>query len=152
MSRFGQVGIAIGTLGVMIALMGLFPSITGVDATPEIGVIQVFMLLVGYGLLTFGAVLYAKVNFYSGVAANLTQQIGLRLVLTGLLFASITGLADIFGFGSHVRTATTDIFFGGLQAVGFLACLAVAAFGVLLYSIAGNPQLSDTAQQADLHH
>lgn len=149
-SRFGQVGIAISTLGIMVALMGLFPGLTGVDETPGIGLVQVIMLLVGYTMLSLGAVLYVKVTFYIGIPSNLVQQIGLRLMLTGLLFASIAGLADILGFGSHLRTDFTDIFFGGWQAVGTLASLAVSSFGVLLYTVAGDAVLSDASVQDDL--
>lgn len=150
MSRFGQVGIAIGTLGIVIALMGLFPGITGVEETPGIGVVQIIMLLLGYGLLVLGAVLYIKFTYYLGARSNLTQQIGVRVIMTGLLFAAIAGLSDILGFGSHVRTETRDIFFGGLQGIGLLASLAISSFGVLLYTIAGDPRLSDTAQREDL--
>jgi hypothetical protein len=150
MSRFGQVGIAIGTLGIVIALMGLFPGITGVEETPGIGMVQIIMLLLGYGLLVLGAVLYIKFTYYLGARSNLTQQIGVRVIMTGLLFAAIAGLSDILGFGSHVRTETRDIFFGGLQGIGLLASLAISSFGVLLYTVAGDPRLSDTAQREDL--
>lgn len=150
MSRFGQVGIAIGALGIIIAFMGLFPGVTGIEQTPGIGVVQVIMLLVGYAMLIMGAVIYVKFTFYLGVPSNLAQQIGIRLSLTGLLFAAISGLSDILGFGSHVRTATTDIFFGWLQGVGIIACLAIASFGVLIYTVAGNPQIQEESLKDDL--
>jgi len=150
MSRFGQVGIAIAALGVMIALMGLFPGVTGIEQTPGIGVVQVIMLLVGYAMLIIGAVIYVKFTFYLGVPSNLAQQIGIRLSLTGLLFAAISGLSDILGFGSHVRTATSDIFFGWLQGLGLIAFLAIASLGVLIYTVAGNPQIHEESLQDDL--
>ena len=150
MSRFGQVGIAFGALGVVVALMGLFPGVTGVEETPGIGIVQVFMLLLGYAFLVFGGLIYVKFTFYLGVESNLTQQIGIRLMLTGLLFAAIAGLADILGFGSHLRTQTTDIFFGGLQGIGIIAFLTLSSFGVLLYTVAGNPQLSELSLLDDL--
>ncbi|MEO1286848.1 MAG: hypothetical protein AAFV93_03705 [Chloroflexota bacterium] len=150
MSRFGQVGIAFGTLGVVVALMGLFPGITGVDETPGIGIVQVFMLLLGYGFMVFGGLIYVKFTFYIGAKSNLIQQIGIRLTLTGLLFAAIAGLADILGFGSHLRTTTTDIFFGGLQGIGIIAFLTISSLGVLMYTIAGNPQLSELSLLDDL--
>jgi len=150
MSRFGQVGIALGALGVMIAIMGLFPSLTGVEETPGIGVVQVFMVLIGYGMLIFGAIIYVKFTFYLGEASTLTQQIGIRLALTGLLFAALAGLSDILGFGSHLRTDTSDIFFGELQAFGILASFAVSSLGVLIYTTAGKPHLTDESQEADI--
>jgi hypothetical protein len=150
MSRFGQVGIAFATLGIMVALMGLFPGVTGVEETPGIGVVQVFMLLIGYAFMTFGGLIYAKFSFYIGVKSTLTQQIGVRLMLTGLLFAAISGLADILGFGSHIRSDTADIFFGNLQGLGIIACLTISSFGVLIYTVAGYPQISEASMLDDL--
>jgi len=138
MSRFGQVGIAVGTLGIMMVFMGLFPNITGLPDTVGIGVVQVVMLLLGYSLLLFGAIIYVKFTFFWGVEVNLSQQISLRLVLTGLLFGAIAGLSDILGFGSHLRTVESDIFFGPLQAFGILTSFGVSSFGVLLYVVSGD--------------
>lgn len=150
MSRFGQVGIAFGTLGVMIIIMGLFPGVTGVDETIGIGVVQVFMLLMGYAIMNFGGLIYVKFTFYGNTSANLVQQIGIRLMLTGLLFAALAGLSDILGFGSHLRTETTDIFFGGLQGVGTIASLTVSSFGVMIYTVAGEPRLAESSLLDDL--
>lgn len=143
MERFAQVGIAIGALGVVITLMGLFPGVTGVEPTVGIGIVQVLMVLVGYALLIFGALIYVKFSFYLGVPSTLTQQIGTRLALTGLLFASLAGLADILGFGSHIRIEGNDIFLGELQAFGVLASFAISSVGVLIYAVAGIPVAND---------
>ncbi|MEL6524608.1 MAG: hypothetical protein AAFQ07_02760 [Chloroflexota bacterium] len=150
MSRFGQVGIAFGMLGIMIVIMGLFPGVTGVDDTVGIGVVQVFMLLMGYAMMNFGGLIYAKFTFYATQQSTLVQQIGMRLMLTGLLFAAIAGLSDILGFGSHVRTETSDIFFGGLQGIGTIASLTVSSFGVMIYTIAGEPEVSEASMLDDL--
>ena len=112
MWRFAQVGIALGALGAMICLMGLFPSVTGAEPTVGIGLVQVAMILFGYSLLILGALTYVKYTFYLDVPATLSQQIGTRLALTGLLFAALAGLADILGFGTHIRDGANDIFFG----------------------------------------
>lgn len=149
MNRFGQVGIALGALGVMIALMGLFPTITGVEVTAGIGIVQIFLLLVGYGMLIFGAITYAKFTFYLGIPSTLAQQIGIRLALTGLLFAALSGLSDILGFGSHVRTETRDIYLGWLQMMGILASFAVSSFGVILYAVAGLNQIPEKQPEPD---
>jgi hypothetical protein len=143
MGRFGQVGIALGALGIMIALMGLFPNLTGLEDTPGIGVVQVFMLMLGYSMLIFGAIIYVKFNFYLGVPSTLAQQIGIRIAWTGLLFAALSGLSDILGFGSHLRTTSSDIFFGYWQAFGILASFAISSAGVLIYVITGTPHSPD---------
>lgn len=137
MRHFGQIGIALGALGIVIALMGLFPGVTGIEETLGIGIVQVFMLVSGYGMLVIGAIIYLKYTFYFGIPSTLAQQIGVRLTLTGLLFASLVGLADILGFGSHLRTETGDIFLGQLQAFGLLGNLILSSVGVVIYALAG---------------
>ena len=43
--RFGQIAILLGTTGLIIALIGLFPSITGVEARSGVGVLQILLIL-----------------------------------------------------------------------------------------------------------
>lgn len=137
MWRFSQVGIALGALGAMIGFMGLFPGVTGAETVAGIGLVQVLMVVAGYGFLVLGALIYLKCIFFLGVPATLSQQIGLRLAITGILFAAMAGLADIVGFGSHIRDDASDIFFGQLQMVGILASFALSSVGVLVYVLAG---------------
>ena len=137
MWRFAQVGIALGSMGVMLCLMGLFPGVTGAAITVGIGLIQVTMVLLGYALLILGALVYLKFTFYLDIPSTLAQQIGTRLALTGILFAALSGLADILGFGTHIRNDVGDIFFGQLQMVGILASFALSSLGVLVYVLAG---------------
>ena len=137
MWRFAQVGIALGALGAMICLMGLFPGVTGAVPSAGIGLVQVIMVLIGYSLLILGALTYLKFTFYLDVPATLSQHIGARLALTGLLFAALAGLADILGFGTHIRDDVSDIFFGQLQMIGILTSFALSSLGVLVYVLAG---------------
>jgi len=136
MWRFAQVGIALGALGVIFCFMGLFPGITGARTTIGIGLVQVSMLVLGYALIILGALNYLKFTFYLGVPSTLSQQVGVRLALSGLLFAGLAGLADIFGFGSHIRSDVTDIYLGQLQLLGILASFALSSLGVLVYALA----------------
>ncbi len=139
MWRFAQVGIALGALGVMLCFMGLFPGVTGAEPTAGIGLVQVVMLLTGFTLLILGALVYLKFTFYLEVPSTLVQQLGTRLALTGILFAALAGLADILGFGTHIRDDVADIFFGQLQMIGILASFALSSLGVLVYVLAGAP-------------
>jgi hypothetical protein len=141
MERFAQVGIALSALGVVLAMMGLFPGVTGVEPTVGIGIVQVILLLMGYFLLMSGALLYVKCMFYLHQSVNLAQSVGMRLAITGLLFAGLSGFADLFGFGSHIRTLESDVFFGSWQAFGLIASFAISSLGVMLYALAGQPQL-----------
>jgi hypothetical protein len=137
MVRVGQIGIALGVLGIVLAFMGLFPGMTGLQPTPGIGAIQLVTMLVGFSLLIAGAFIYVKYTFYTHDRSTLSQQIALRLSMTGLLFAGMAALADILGFGSNVRNATEDIFFGSWQAGGLIGGFLVASLGVLIYAITG---------------
>ncbi|MBC8098059.1 MAG: hypothetical protein H7Y11_01335 [Armatimonadetes bacterium] len=137
MARVAQLGIALGALGIILTLMGLFPGVTGVAPTPVIGIVQIAAILTGFTLLILGALMYVKFTFYVQIAATLAQQIGTRLAMTGLLFAALAGLADIFGFGSHTRAAAADAFIGPLQAVGVIGSFLLAAAGVLMYAMLG---------------
>ncbi len=137
MWRFSQVGIALGALGGMICFMGLFPGVTGAEPTVGIGLVQVVMVLIGYTLLILGALTYLKFTFFLEAPANLVQNIGTRLALTGILFATLSGMADILGFGTHIRDDVSDLYFGQLQMIGILASFGLSSFGVLVYVLAG---------------
>ena len=137
MWRFAQVGIALGALGGIISIMGLFPGVTGAVPTAGIGLVQVVMIILGYTLLILGAITYLKYTFFLEVPANLVQQIGTRLALTGILFATLAGMADILGFGTHIHDETSEFFFGQLQMIGILASFTLSSLGVLVYVLAG---------------
>jgi|YNPBryBLVA2012_1023415.scaffolds.fasta_scaffold20991_2 hypothetical protein len=135
-----QVGIAIGTLGMVLAFMGMFPGVTGLDATAGIGVLQIVVILAGFALLIVGALLYVQGTFYPGVRHNLAQQVAVRLSATGLLFAAISGLGDLLGFGSHPPGITDGPFLGYWQAAGLVGGFVVASIGVVLFALLGPPE------------
>jgi len=139
MIGIGQFGIVVAALGIVLALMGLFPGVTGIQVAAGVGIVQFVSILSGFTLLDLGALVYVKFSFYVRRAANLAQQIGVRLTLTGLVLAGLTGMADFLGFGSHARTATSDVYFGQLQALALLGSLLIAALGVLIYAVTGSP-------------
>ena len=135
-----QVGIAIGTLGMVLAFMGMFPGVTGLDATAGIGVLQIVVILAGFALLIVGALLYVQGTFYPGARHNLAQQVAVRLSATGLLFAAISGLGDLLGFGSHPPGITDGPFLGYWQAAGLVGGFVVASIGVVLFALLGPPE------------
>lgn len=142
MVRVAQFGIVLGALGFVLLVIGLFPGLVGRLPNPGVGLIQLILILVGFSLLVFGALLYVKFTFYSTVPSNLTQQIGSRLGLTGIVFATISGLADILGFGSSVGIAAGDVVIGQLQIAGIIGSFFLSALGVLIYTVAGDPDVN----------
>lgn len=137
MPGVAQFGIAIGVLGVVVAFMGLFPSVTGIVPGQGVGLVQFMAILSGFILLHLGAILYIKFTFYVGRLSTLVQQVGVRLSMTGLIFMAMAGLADFLGFGSHLRTPETSGVVGPLQAFGIMGGIIMAAVGVLIYVLAG---------------
>ena len=139
MAKLSQAGIAIAVLGAVIALMGLFPSITGTEPTPGIGILQILVILTGFSTLIGGAFIYVQSAYYPGTKHNLAQQIGLRLSLTGLVIATASGLADILGFGSHpVGIEGQRPLFGTYQAAGLLGGFIIASLGVIIFAVMGD--------------
>jgi hypothetical protein len=145
MEKYAQVSITIGALGVIIALIGLFPGIAGLETTEGIGVLQVLVILLGFTLLFIGAYIFVKKTFYPGLPQTLAQDVGLRLTMTGLLIAAAAGLADVLGFGSHPSTPTTRPLLGNLQAIGFIGGFLMASSGVAFYALFG-PEPPDETQ------
>jgi hypothetical protein len=140
MVRISQFGIAIGALGTVLTFMGLFPGVTGINPRDGIGIVQIFVVLVGFSLLILGALLYVKYTFYVRQHSTLLQQVGIRLAFTGLILAGLVGMSDTLGFGSHPRTETGDTFFGTLQGAGIVTMFVIASIGVLVYTLAGHPE------------
>lgn len=138
MARIAQFGIALGALGTTLTFMGLFPGVTGLPPASGIGFMQIVTILIGFVLLIAGALIYVKFTFYVGKQANLAQQIGVRLALTGLLFAVMMGMADLVGFGSHLSSDNVEPLFGILQAIGIIGSFVMAALGVLVYAVSGD--------------
>jgi uncharacterized membrane protein len=139
MMKLTQLGVALGVLGFMLALMGLFPGVMGFNPTPGVGAIQFFIILVGFFLLIVGAIIYVKDAFYDQQPSNLVQQVGVRLAWTGLIFCAMSGLADFLGFGSHTPTATSDVVLGELQLIGVIGGFLLSSIGVIIFAAGGIP-------------
>jgi uncharacterized membrane protein len=139
MMKVTQLGVALGVLGFMLALMGLFPGVMGFNPTPGVGAIQFFIILVGFFLLIVGAIIYVKDAFYAEQPSNLVQQVGIRLAWTGLIFCAMSGLSDFLGFGSHTPTPTSDVVFGELQLIGVIGGFLLSSIGVIIFAAGGIP-------------
>ena len=149
MARVAQIGIAVGALGAMLMLMALFPGMTGRPPTPGLGPVQMFGFLTGFSWLVAGALFYVKFTFYVDVKSNLAQQIGTRLVFTGLVLAALAGFPDSLGFGSHGASTGDVEHFGYLQTTGTLGSYFLACIGVLVYALAGSEAPEGEAVEPD---
>lgn len=149
MGKYGELSITIGALGVVITLIGLFPGLVGLEAASGVGVLQVLVILLGFGILFTGAYMFAKTAFYAGLPNSLAQDIGIRLTLTGLLVAGAAGLADVLGFGSHPPTPERRPLLGHLQAAVFIGGILLAALGVVIFALFGPAEDDSDADSSE---
>ncbi len=151
MEKYSQISITLGALGIVIALIGLFPGIIGLETIEGVGVLQVLVILLGFSILFTGAYLFARQVFYPGQPTTLAQDIGTRLTMTGLLIAAAAGLADVLGFGSHGAAENTRPLLGRLQAVVFVGGILLASLGVIIFAVFGPSQDEEDDSSNDEH-
>lgn len=124
-----SIGLSLG--GFFIFLLGADPGLFGLDRNPLIGFVQTATFSTGLALLCLGGFISLKICQREGYNQSLAQDIGIRLVATGYLVALISGMADVFGFGTQAWPAIP--FFGPQQAAGVVLGEAIIAVGFLLF-------------------
>ncbi|NLH09131.1 MAG: hypothetical protein GX484_16165 [Chloroflexi bacterium] len=134
MSRLAQLGVFCMVLGAVVLFLGLFPGAVNADVTPGIGLVQIIGILTGLVLLVLGAYVVTRALIHRNGRRTLMRDIGVRLGLTGMVFAAAVTLADALGYGSHVGGSV----FGWLQTIGLLLGFGMAALGVIIYGMGGS--------------
>jgi len=121
-------GLILAIVGYFFFLLGARPSLFGLDRSIVIGFVQISVFLTGLGMISFGS--YMALNtFWTNGEKTILAQIGARLISTGYVICVFTGMADIFGLGSH---PLPNVFFGPLQAQGMGFGMVTIAAGFLL--------------------
>ncbi|MHB8626743.1 MAG: hypothetical protein ACYDBJ_04745 [Aggregatilineales bacterium] len=136
-SGWVRFGIAVGALGVMLTLIGLFPTITGIDPSPGFGIVQTVTVLAGLTTLVIGALVFVQTAYYPRQPHTLAQEIAVRLSLTGLLIMIASGLADVLGYGSNPPGPESRPTLGPYQTAGLIGGFLIAALGVLIFALTG---------------
>lgn len=124
-----RIGILLTLLGYAMFLLGARPDLFGLDRSPVIGFVQIAVFLVGLGVICIGGYI-SLMALWRGQTLTIAADIGLRLVATGYVLAIFSGMADVFGFGSHPLPGVP--YFGMLQARGVILAEAVITIGFLL--------------------
>ena len=124
--RFGLIA---SILGLVLFLLGAEPGLFGLDRSPVTGFVQIAVFLVGLGIICLGGFISLN-TLWNGTAKTIIYDIGLRLVATGYVISVASGMADVFGFGSHPLPGVP--YFGEWQAAGVMAGQAVIVIGFLL--------------------
>ncbi len=122
-------GLTLAGIGLFLFVLGADPSIFNLDRSPVIGFVQIPVFLLGLALICAGGYL-SHATLWNGRQRTITADIGHRLVATGYVIAAVSGMADVFGFGSHPLPGVP--FFGPVQAQGVVIGEAVIAIGFLL--------------------
>jgi hypothetical protein len=124
--RFGLVTVI---LGLLIFVIGAQPGLFKLDRSPVLGFVQIAVFLIGLALICMGGFITLNA-LWNGRQKTIAADVGLRLVATGYVIAVASGMADVFGFGTH--TLPNIPYFGPLQAVGVIIGEIVIAIGFLL--------------------
>jgi len=126
-----NIGLGLTISGFLIFIIGADPYLLKLDRSYYVGFLQTVTFSLGLAMICLGGFISFKVCQRQGSKQSLAQDIGIRLVATGYLIAMISGMADVFGFGTQAWPAVP--FFGPTQASGVVAGEMIIAVGFLLY-------------------
>lgn len=115
--------------GLFIFVVGAKPGWFGWDRSPVVGFVQIAVFLVGLALICIGGYV-GLVALWGNDSRSIIADIGMRLVGTGYVVSVFTGMADVFGMGSHLLPAVP--YFGPWQSSGVLIGQSVIAVGFLM--------------------
>ena len=124
-----KLGIWLSLIGFSLLYLGAKPENLGLDRSPVIGFTQIGIILFGLGLMSLGAYISLK-SFWPRGHTTISADFGMRFIMTGLVIAVFSGMADVFGIGSHPLTGL--IYFGKLQAAGVIIGEGLIALGVVM--------------------
>lgn len=124
-----RIGLALVIMGQIVFILGADPGLFGLDRSPVTGFIQIAVLLVGLALICTGG--YITLNaLWNGHQKTIIADVGLRLVATGYVISVATGMADVFGFGTHILPQIP--YFGPIQAVGVMIGEIIITVGFVM--------------------
>jgi hypothetical protein len=124
-----RLGLATLIVGWLIFILGVYPSIFGLDRSPVVGFVQISVFLFGLALLCIGGNITLSA-LWGERQKSIAADIGYRMVATGYLISAASGLADVFGFGSQPFPAVP--YFGQYQASGVIIGIIIIIIGFLL--------------------
>ncbi len=119
--------------GVVSLIVALAAPALGVDLTPGFGAWQMFFLMVGLTCLTLAGFVFLQRFRPPGAPRSLQADIAVRLAATGLVFAYVSGFADLLGIGTHPHENYPRPFMGWLQITGIAVGILMILIGMLLY-------------------
>jgi hypothetical protein len=131
-SRLARFAVALVVIGFFVFLLGVFPNVVRLDLTEGVGLLQIGLFLIGLTIMTLGGYVYAYATRHRARPHRLREDIGVRLMATGLVVAYATGFADLLGIGSHFGAERPLL--GPLQALGIFLGVCIIGVGIILYA------------------
>lgn len=115
--------------GFLLMLLGAKPELFGLNRSPVVGFVQIMVMLLGIGIICLAGY-YLVHTLWRKTTPSIASDIGVRLVSTGFVITLISGMADVFGFGS--QPSPNVPFFGVWQARGMEIGLGIIAIGFIM--------------------
>jgi hypothetical protein len=121
--------LSVAFVGFVFFLVGAQPGWFYLDRSPVVGFVQIAVMLIGLAIMCIGG--YVSIHaLWRRQPPSIPADIGLRLVSTGYVVTVFSGMADIFGIGSHPLPGVPV--FGVWQARGMEIGLAIIAIGFVM--------------------
>lgn len=140
-----RLGMILMLVGFIVFLIGAAPDLFGLDRSPVIGFVQIAVFLLGLAIICLGG--YVSMNgLWNNQPKTILADIGIRLVSTGFVIAVVSGMADIFGFGTQLSPEIP--YYGPWQAMGVLFGEAVIILG-FIFQIPFRLQQESSAPSAE---
>ncbi len=131
-SLLARAGVATVVFGFFVFGVGVFPELIRLDLTSGFGILQIALFLFGLTFMTLGAYVFLYATRHRATPRRLREDVGVRLMATGLVICYTTGFADVLGIGSHFGAERP--LFGTFQAAGVALGVLVIVAGIFLYS------------------
>lgn len=133
-ARVRRIVILVLTLvGMLFTFGALISELFKIGPTPGFGVIETLFLLLGITSLTIAGYLFMAGRRPPDTPRSLQADIGIRLSLTGLVLAYVSGYADLIRIGTHVGPDFNRPYIGPLQLGGLALGIVVILIGMILY-------------------
>lgn len=124
-----RTGLFLTLVGFLIFLIGARPDVFGLDISPVIGFVQIAVFVVGLAFIAIGGFI-SLMALWKDQQISIAADIGQRMVATGYVIAGFAGMADVFGFGSHIYPIVP--YFGIWQQFGVEVGEVLMAAGFIL--------------------
>ena len=115
--------------GFFVFTVGAKPNWYGWDRSPVVGFVQIAVFLIGLAMICIGGYV-GLIALWGKDPRSILADIGMRMVGTGYVVSVFTGMADVFGMGSHLLPMVP--YFGPWQSAGVLIGQVVIAIGFLM--------------------